>query len=118
MKTTLIHAAAATLMAALISTPVFAGATIDKGALGSYERHGRFVRPVLSAASPKQEHKAMPLRTPAPIDKGELGSYVRSGRMVKPVMTVGQRDWPVNGLYPPEQHRYIHHGKRAYRVQG
>jgi hypothetical protein len=83
------------LVAALLSSTAFAGNIVDKGALGKYERQGRFLKPIMKVpartssrlqATPANEGTVL-------IEKGELGSYQRHGRFVRPVIDDVQNSW-------------------------
>ena len=100
MKRLLIYAFAVTLVATLLTSTANAGNAVDKGALGKYERQGRFVKPVLTSATrSKSQARAESLVNEGRviIDKGELGKYERQGRFVKPIVEIGQNSWPNRG---------------------
>lgn len=79
---------------ALLSSTAFAGTIIDKGSLGTYERHGRFVKRIMTPASASDSvAQTVPVRgAKVNIDKGTLGKYERHGRFVRRQMDVPARN--------------------------
>ena len=100
MKHLLIYAFAVTLTATLLTSTASAGNTIDKGALGKYERQGRFVKPILTSTARSNSQartESLVNNGRVIIDKGELGKYERQGRFVKPIVEIGQNSWSNRG---------------------
>lgn len=95
MKHTLTYTLAGALVAALLTSTAFAGNIVDKGALGKYERQGRFLRPIMSPPARTTPQDQTPLVNDGIviIDKGELGSYERQGRFVRPVVDEVHNTW-------------------------
>ncbi|MBI2422721.1 MAG: hypothetical protein HYV27_07815 [Candidatus Hydrogenedentes bacterium] len=115
MKTYSILTIATVLIAAFIGNQAFAGTTSGQDAQGAYERHGRFLKPLLGPAV--NDATDAPVSAPAEtagIDKGDRGQYVRHGRFVKEVTTAAQREAsaeaPVAAGY-----RIVDHGKHIHR---
>ncbi len=100
MKHFMTYAFAGALVATLLTASASAGSTVDKGALGKYERQGRFLKPIM-APTPRSGGDArvvLPLSEGRVIiDKGALGKYERKGRFVKPIVEKVQNNWPNRG---------------------
>lgn len=101
MKRSLHYTIAGALVATVLSATAFASPTIiDKGSLGSYERQGRFVRPIMTPPA-RSDAQARVLRAAEEgrviIDKGALGKYERVGRIVRPILENVKNEWPNRG---------------------
>ena len=98
MKKSLILTVAGSLAIAILGSTAYADTSLDKGALGKYERQGRFLKPVLTSAPRVQGvDPQASVRTDGNliVDKGDLGKYERQGRFLRPVLEVGPQGWAV-----------------------
>ena len=80
---------------AMLVSGIATAQQIDKGDLGSYERHGRFVHrvndggPSGGSSSAQATSSATETRPEGVVyDKGELGTWVRDGKFVRKVRDV------------------------------
>ncbi len=109
------------LAIALFGNVAEATTTIDKGDLGTYQRHGRFVHRILSStaewgtsASPAANSVDRQVR----YEKGDLGTWVRDGRRVMKVAT-GASDRHDSGRgFHEATYRTVDHIKHIHRYPG
>lgn len=108
MKKSLLYTAAGMLAIGMLASAAQADTLIDKGALGKYERQGRFVKP-LQTPTPRSESTVPAADTAVLVDKGDLGTYIRHGRFLRPVLHVGLQGWAsAEGVVPASSVTHEH----------